>query len=210
MRTSVDLEWSNCVPENLRTVLLWMCLTSQASYPDLCSDILKKNPSSWAKLSRSTQACPSTPSSEGMDPVSMYCLTCSISHFTNHSGSYCFLRSARGWARYMWDALFNNSLKYWRSLRNPSLLSFLSSLPSSQQLPCEAEKPGFLTHLLQKPFNSLLRCGTVCSSGAGRRIRSRDNFFINDCRAAHFFNSGASEHYSNINTEKQKRRPSPK
>ena len=58
--------------------------------------IKKKKSSSWAKLSSSTQACPSTSSSEGMDPVSTYCLTCSISHFTNRSGSYCILSSARG------------------------------------------------------------------------------------------------------------------
>lgn len=94
-----------------------------------------KNSSSWAKLSSSAQACPSTSSSQGIDPLSTNCLTCSISHFRNCSGSYYFLRSAREQARYMWDALFNYFLKYWCSLRNPRLLSCPSSLFLSPILP---------------------------------------------------------------------------
>lgn len=150
--------------------------------------IYKRNSSSRAKLSSSAQGCPSTSSSEGMDPVSTYCLTCSISHFTNCSRSCCFLRSARGWARCMWGALFNDSLKYSTDTALEILLAFLFSLslPPKQAL-CEAEKPGFLVHLLLKTLSSLLHCGTVCTSGAGKGIKSCDNFFINLCGAAHFF-----------------------
>lgn len=163
---------------------------------------LKKIPF-LCKTEQLAEACSSTSFSEEQDPVSTSCLTCSISHSTYCSHSYCFVRSARGWTRCMWGALFSDSFKYWYSLTNPRPHLSFSSSPSFL-LSQASEKPTFLMHLLLKIFNSLLLCGTVCTRGAERGSKSRDNFFINLCGADNFyFISRAFENCSNINSEKR-------
>jgi len=110
MRTSVDLGWSNYV-QKTNTVHFYI--------PEQYWYTCKKKNLFLGKTEQPAEACVCTFSSEEQDPVSTYSLTCSISHFTYRSRSYCFVRSARGWTRCMWGALFNDSFKYWYSLTNP-------------------------------------------------------------------------------------------
>lgn len=204
MRTSVDFGWPNCVPENLLQCLSLNVWLLHLEKSDIQRNVHRKScPGILKILSSSAQACPDTPSYKGMDRVST--LTCSISHFRNRSGSStCFLRIAKAWARYMWGAVSNNSLKYWCSLRNPSLLCF----PPSHFL--VRLKIQVSSHTSFRNCSVLCCTMALCSSGAEGSISSHNNFLKNVCSAVIFFTFGASEHYSNINMDKHKIRTWPK